>query len=364
MSEPAERSTRLRRLVAASGVNVAAWSLFALLFLPQTYLSNQGGRMPLTWSQSLAANLILFYTWAAITPLVFRTARRFPVERPDRVRHAAALAGLALPFAAMHMILLELSNRAFLPWFARYEAPVSPNALIIGLGATDVMIYSALLFAAHATIYFRRYKEKELGLARANIQALKMQLNPHFLFNTLNAISELVYEDAERADRTITELGEMLRASLGSDQAEEVPLREELAFLAKYVRIQQTLLQDRLVVRWSVEDEALDAYVPNMILQPLVENAIVHGVARVAAGGSVEIRARRDGDRLVVAVEDDGAGVGAALAESGGIGLANTRARLAHHYGARGSVEPTAPQSGGFRVRIEIPYRAASEGRS
>jgi LytS/YehU family sensor histidine kinase len=194
------------------------------------------------------------------------------------------------------------------------------------------------------------------------LNLLKMQLHPHFLFNTLNAISALVYESPRAADRTISQLSDLLRLSLNSGAAQEVSLKDELEFLRKYVQIQQTLLQERLEVRWDIEPAALDAFVPNMILQPIVENSIRHGIAPLENGGRIEVSAGRFDGSLRLSVCDNG--IGLAPDERGprteGVGLGNMRARLKHLYGGAHQLSLSEPRGGGLEVRLLIPYRECS----
>jgi two-component system LytT family sensor kinase len=352
----------IRRRAVAALLIVACWTFLALLFTPQTYLLNQSSPSPLTWGQALAANTILFYLWALITPLVLWLGRRFPIERRHVLRNLAIHFLLSLPFAFVHIVTLKYTNHMLLSWSRQYESPVPISALVLGLGATNVMMYWGILAVSQALNYFRKYQEREFRLAQAQLQALKMQLNPHFLFNTLNAISELVYEEPEAADRTITQLSDLLRLSLRSGQSAEVVLKDELDFLEKYIEIQQTLLQERLSVRIDVAAETLDARVPNMILQPLVENAIRHGIAPRAGGGHIEISAQRENGMLRLRVRDTGLGLGAGWKDSGkdGIGLANTRARLRHLYGDAHRFELTETPNGGLTVQMTFPFNESA----
>lgn len=349
----------IRRRLAAALLIVACWTFLALLFTPQTYLINRRSPTPLTWGEALSANLVLFYLWAALTPLVLWLGKRFSVERRHLLRNLAVLFLLSLPVAFAHILILRYANYLLLVWSRQYQAPVPISALLLGLGATNIMVYWGILAVSQALNYFRKYQEREFRLAQAQLQALKMQLNPHFLFNTLNAISELVYEEPESADRTITQLSDLLRLSLRSGQAQEVRLKDELDFLQKYIEIQQTLLQERLTVELRVQPETLDACVPNMLLQPLVENAIRHGLAPRAGGGQIEISAHRENGMLRLGVRDTGLGLCENWqAESmSGIGLANTRARLRYLYGEAHQFELTETPNGGLTVRMTIPFR-------
>jgi sensor histidine kinase YesM len=352
----------IRRRWAGALLILACWTFLALLFAPQTYLLNRRSPTPLTWGQALAANLVLFYIWALLTPFVLWLGKRFPVERRHLLRNLAVLFLVSLPVAFAHILSLSYANPIVLAWSRQYQSPVPLSALLLGLGATDIMVYWGILAVSQALNYFRKYQAREFRLAQAQLQALKMQLNPHFLFNTLNAISELVYEEPEKADQTITQLSDLLRLSLRSGQAQEVRLKEELDFLQKYLEIQQTLLQERLVVSFQVEPESLDACVPNMILQPLVENAIRHGIAPRATGGRIEIHAQRENSMLRLSVRDTGLGLRESeqRGSENGIGLANTRARLRYLYGESHQFELSETPEGGLTVSMTIPFREST----
>jgi len=245
--------------------------------------------------------------------------------------------------------------------------------MLVGVGATNVLIYWAVLAVSQAISYFSKYQEREYRLAQAQLQSLKAQLHPHFFFNTLNAISELVHTDPEAADRTITGLSDLLRLALQNDQAHEVPLRVELEFLRKYISIQQMLLDERLSVEWQIDETVLEACVPTMVLQPLVENAVRHGIEPRAAPGHLRISAARTvsyyggtrpHDALRLIVQDNGLGLPAGWSESrrnekvgSGIGLLNTRERLRHLYGEAQRCELETSSKGGVTVTITLPLR-------
>jgi LytS/YehU family sensor histidine kinase len=229
----------------------------------------------------------------------------------------------------------------------------------------NLPLYLVLASLGHAIAYFRRSQQRhqrtlelEAHLAQARLQALRMQLHPHFLFNSLNAISTLVHSDPHKADEMISSLSEMLRWSLDSAAEAEVPLRRELEFLNHYLQIEQTRFGDRLRVEHAVDPETLGAYVPSLLLQPLVENAIRHGVEPCLAPGVVCISARRSGDMLSVSIRDTGIGLPGSPRE--GIGLANTRARLQSLYPGRHRFELRNDPAGGCRVELEIPFHTVT----
>ena len=222
--------------------------------------------------------------------------------------------------------------------------------------------YWVILALATALNYHQQYRietirssELRAQLAQTQLQALRTQLHPHFLFNTLNAIAELVYQDPPRAERTLTRLSDVLRLSLARSDADLVTLGEELDFLRSYLEVQQILLQERLRVDWTIADETLQARVPTMILQPLVENAIRHGIGPRVAGGHLRLAASRQGGRLLLVVEDDGVGLDG-TDQTPGIGLANTRARLQHLYPGNHRFELTGNASGGATATLDLPF--------
>ena len=334
-------------------VIVGCWTFLALLFTPQTYIASLRSPAPPTWGQALFASLTLFYVWAALTPLVFWLGRRFPFERRV-VRNVVIHLLLCGPVALLHIWLFQ-NVTALL----RANQPQPPLwARLVGLGATNIMVYWAIVAVSHAINYFRKYQERELRLSQAELQALRTQLHPHFLFNTLNAIAELVHSDPVKADRSILRLSELLRFSLASEKAQEVTLKEEIEFLEKYVEIHKTLMRDRLHVRISIEPETLDAAVPNMLLQPLVENAIKHGISPRPEGGHIEIHARRLDGQLHVEIRDDGLGMPLPDANmQEGVGLINTRERLQHLYNNAHSFNLNSSPGKGVTIRISVPFR-------
>lgn len=339
-----------------ASVIVGCWTFLALLFTPQIYLSSLRSPAPLTWGRAFLATLILFQVWSVLTPLLLWLGVRFPLERNRLLRNLGIHLLLSGPVALAHIVLLQIVTTVLLTWSHSYQSPVPLQALLVGLGATDIMVYWGIVAVSQAVNYFRKYQEREFRLAQAQLQALRMQLHPHFLFNTLNAIAELVYSDPKAADRCILSVSELLRFSLESHRTQEVTLKEELDFLEKYLEIQQTLMRDRLRVRLNVEPETLDASVPNMLLQPLVENAIKHGISPRAEGGNIEVYARRLDGKLYVEITDDGLGMNE-QPDGSGVGLVNTRERLKHLYGHAHDFNLSSFPGRGVTIRISLPFR-------
>jgi sensor histidine kinase YesM len=227
----------------------------------------------------------------------------------------------------------------------------------------NIPIYWAIVSIVHALAYYTRSQERERKalelenrLADAKLQALRMQLHPHFLFNTLNAISTLVHKDPQAADEMIGNLSELLRATLDTTE-QEIPLRQELGLLERYLEIQQARFGERLRIEKEIEPAALEGRVPTLILQPLVENAIRHGIEPQPGPGVVGIRAQRNGERLELAVRDSGTGIKASAKAPEGIGLANTKARLQQLYGQSARLVLNRAAKGGCSVEIELPFR-------
>ena len=338
----------------AACVIAGCWTFLALLFTPQTYIAGLRSPTPPTWGEALLASLTLFYAWAALTPLVLWLGRRFAFER--RLRNVFVHLLLCGPVALLHIWLLQTVNVVMRVRYGSNQPPLW--ALLVGLGATNIMIYWGIIAVSQAINYFRKYQERELRLSQAELQALRTQLHPHFLFNTLNAIAELVYSDPKVADRSILRLSELLRFSLASEKAQEVTLKEEIEFLEKYVEIHKTLMRDRLNVRISLDPETLDAAVPNMILQPLVENAIKHGISPRPEGGNIEVSAHRLNGKLYVEIADDGLGMpeqGTGM--QGGVGLINTRERLKHLYNDAHTFNLNSSPGRGVTIRISVPFK-------
>ena len=344
-----------RRRLFRAAVILGSWTCIALLFAPQNYIANRLSPAPLPGWVAFVASSAIFFVWAALTPLVIWLAGRFPFRRGRfllaSVQHIVA----SFVVAAIHIIGVS-AIQSLLPVPKNHVPPMPPQLMLVSIVATDVLLYWSILAAASAIAYFRRDQERELALVQAQLQSLRNRLQPHFLFNTLNAIAELIHEDTRRAEETVLQLGDVLRLTLQHDQAHEITLAEELDLLRKHVAIYQTLLQDRLRVRWEIDERALDARVPTMILQPLVENAIRHGIAPRASGGTVVVSARRDGDDLLLSVEDDGVGLKTAAAREG-VGLSNTRARLRYLYGDAYRFEMHGPAGGGAAVAMRLPLR-------
>jgi signal transduction histidine kinase len=343
----------------------ALWSLIGLAFSTQFYLSRANSVSPVTWKFALEHSLADWYLFALLSLPALWLARRFHFELTHWPRqiavHLLASAGFSLFWMMVRALLEE--------WLSQGgDSPVTfKTAFTYALTATfffNFLIYWTIVSVSHSIEYYRKYQERELrtaeletGLAQARLQALQMQLNPHFLFNTLHSISSLMHKDVDAADRMISRFGDLLRLALENTDAHEVPLREELDFLKSYLEIEQTRFGERLSVRMDIAPEALEARVPNLVLQPLVENAIQHGIEPHARPGQIELRARRENEKLLLQVRDNGDGLANPARPAEGIGVSNTRARLQQLYGAAHRFEFSNDKEGGLLVSVVIPFR-------
>jgi signal transduction histidine kinase len=296
--------------------------------------------------------LVTCWLWALLTLPIVAAARRFPVTAanwPVRIP-------LHLGFALVTHVVQNVVLWAIHPHVRPGPRPEMPESLF-GTLILDLFVYSAIVAAVHARDAQRQAFRLRTELVEAELHLMRMQLQPHFLFNALNAVSELIHIDPARAERALARLADLLRWSLQSARLREVPLREELAALDNYLDIQRMRHGEQLTFRVDPAPDTLGLAVPSLLLQPLVENAILHGIRGLPAG-TVAIRARRDGDRLELEVSDDGRGIAASFRE--GTGLRTTRARLAGLYGADQRVHIAAGERGGTVVGIELPARAAT----
>ncbi len=344
---------------------LAAWTLVAMLFAGQAWFAAQVRGEPLAWARAGAIWLVWAAVWAALTPVALRLEARFPLLRP-RLLGALAVHGVAS--AACALVNLALFALAAPVIGATQVEPTWLGTFSRLLGTTlllNLPVYWLIVAAAHVERLVRSAREKdrrqlrlEAQLADARLQTLRTQLQPHFLFNALNTVSVLMHENVDSADRILLQLSALLRRSIDSTDAHEVTLGEEIGFLESYLEIEQARFGGRLSYRILIPDRVLEARVPNLILQPLVENALRHGLATRAGPGQVEIKAERQGDTLLLSVVDDGRGLPPATTER--VGLANTRARLRLLYAEGHRFDVRNSDDGGVIAQIELPWRTAS----
>ena len=336
------------------------WTLLGVAFASQFYFSSAQFGNPVSWGRALGYSLADWYVFAALSVPAIWLARRCPIERPRRTQAALIHFAASLTFSFAYMA----GRGAIATWQAGAGAEFAQSfqLLLIKTWHFNLLVYWVIIAVSHAFDYQRRFRERELRaaeleqrLTQARLQALQMQLNPHFLFNTLHAISALMHQDVEAADKMLVRLSDLLRHALESTGTQEVTLREEIDFLSRYAEIEQTRFGDRLKITLNIPVDTLDALVPNLVLQPLLENAIQHGIEPHARAGRVELTAVRQNGSLLLEVRDNGGGLPPGkIAE--GIGLSNTRARLKQLYGDRQSFTLANAEAGGVVVLAVIPF--------
>jgi len=328
-----------------------AWTAVALLFAIQMHFQTAASAEPRSWSWILAWQLSGWWSWAVFTVPVCAFA-----AWAVRIRRPVLLIGAHVPMALATAVLCAGFEGGVKAMLGLYR---TPHTLLTGIRDAVLMYwtFNLLVYAMVAGLYHAwRASRLEMQLVQARLDALVGQLQPHFLFNTLHTISAFVLEDPKQANRMITRLSELLRQSFNRERGPLVTLEEELELLDHYVAIQEARFGDRLRVTFRVDPRAASAAVPTLLLQPLVENAIRHGVVPSGNVAEISIAAVREGERLHLEVRDNGPGLNGSSG-GGGLGLANTRARLQELYGPGHRFELTnAPAPGGALAVIDIPY--------
>lgn len=361
-----------RLALEATGV----FTLVACLSGGQRFLfALRDGRPAELWLQ-LVNSLALWLPWVPLALLIVALARRFPLEGPGWRRSLAVHLSASVLFAPLKLMVyiptLMVFEVVFDLW--RTATPLEIPGRILGYLLIETIdtpvLYWVVLGVVSIFSFHRRLQERELSesrleaqLAEARIQALRRQLNPHFLFNTLNAVAALMHRDVSAAELMLDRLSELLRASLEADDRPLATLSEEIALTRLYLDIERERFADRLGVVVEVPCEAEDALVPRLLLQPLVENAVRHGIAPLAAGGTVTVRGAVSGGRLELVVEDDGVGIGRSRSGGSGVGLRNPRERLEALYGPDATMVVGAGAEGGTVVTIGLPLRFADDRR-
>ena len=358
------------------GIMFGVYTLITLFFYSQSIVGYTTRSLPIPWVPVFINELTYWYLWMLFTPLILWFARRNRIERTSWQRGITAHLLLVLVLGPLHDILWRILG----PWLssgisfteALQALPSTWPRIVVG-SFTAFYKYWLIIGIYYTFDYYRKYRLNEQAaaslqlktaqlenqLTQAQLSALKMQLHPHFLFNTLNTISMLMNEDVAKANRMLLRLGDLLRVSLESPGEQVVPLRQELAFLQHYLEIEQIRFEDRLHVEIDVSPDVLDALVPNMILQPLVENAIRHGIARKAHTGALTLRGYSHADQLVLQVQDNGPGLDEPFSSLGGngIGLTNTKARLVQLYGDAHRFELRNAEDEGAVAHLSLPLQ-------
>ena len=348
------------------GIPFAVWSAYGLLCSWQAHYWYAFTATPWTWASCLKSEMTYAYLWGIATPAILWCARRFRLEGPGWPRHLlahAALLGVLVPAIKLtYDLIVKPANSAFVA----FTWPKLLRSVEMTFD-TGTLLFAVVVGAEHAFVYYQRYQtglrkssQLQTQLVQAQLQALKMQLHPHFLFNTLHSITALVHEDPDLAERTIARLSELLRLFMANSTIHEVPLSEEIRILDLYLEIERARFEDRLRVVYDIPAALREAMVPNLVLQPLVENSIRHGVGRRSEPGWINIAAERYADTLVLRVTDNGAGFKEDPQHPvhQGMGLGITRGRLESLYGPHQSLVLRNLPAGGAEARITMPFRA------
>lgn len=352
-----------RSPAASLGLQFLAWTFIGLSFASQFHISSGKAGVPVGWAQAIGEALGDWYVFALLSPVARGMSRWFRLDDEHWSYvlpiHLAASAGFSVAYMLLRAGVSHLMSLAgSVP--VGFGAALGP--LLVKTWHFNLLVYWILVLVHHALEYYRRYQDRERhnaqlerDLALARLEALQMQLNPHFLFNSLNAISALMQRDVDAADRMLVRLSELLRHALDTRSEQEIPLGRELEALKRYLDIEQIRFGERLRVSIDVPAELRMCPVPNLILQPLVENAIRHGIEPRARPGHIRVEAERLGDSIELRVMDDGVGLGPGLRE--GIGLSNTRSRILELHGDAASlrVENAPGPAGGVIVAVRLP---------
>lgn len=363
VSLPAEQ-TRQSRFGLKLLLIFAFWTVIGLSFAGQFFISSSQLGRPISWRQALGHSLADWYVFALLSFIPVLLARRFSLDGaawlPRVVLHFAAGAAFSLAYVATRT-LVGIWQSTSAPSVEVFSATFGP--LLVKTWHFNFLIYWVIITVCHALAFYRRDQQRsartadlERRLAEARLQALQMQLNPHFLFNTLHAISSLMHQDVDAADRMISRLSELLRYALESTDQHEVALKDELAFLNRYLEIEQTRFGERLRIEQHIDPRSGDLLVPNLILQPLVENAIKYGIEPFARPGLLIIESRLEAHELMLEIRDSGR-VSPDQPVREGVGLSNTRARVRQLYGDADRLQIMPDKAGGMRAVLRLPIR-------
>jgi len=339
------------------------WTFLALLSAASRMLDPRGfGPRGMSPTGPVVLAFIESWLWALLTPAIFRFGSAVGLERRALLGRIILFVGVGIVVAIVVYLVISFAREQVFESVAGRRRPFRLRLELVSFRfVPQLLVYFAVLAAGFAREYFLRTQQQQAHTARlqaqlaeARLEALRMQVNPHFLFNTLHAVSAMVERDPSGVRKMIARLSELLRHTTDAHATDEVPLRDELGLLGRYIEIMEIRFQGRLRIERRIDPETLDARVPNLILQPIVENALEHGVSRAKGEGIVEIASERRGELLVLTVRDNGPGVKGERRT--GVGVSNTEARLAQLYGDRGTLTLTSPSEGGTVAEIALPF--------
>ena len=348
-------------------VGFVLWTLLAFLTAAGAHVYLASAGTPISWAQLLTWNITVSFIWSLLTPAVYELSCRYSFDRAGWQRslpiHVLASIVLAT-LGATAVVLID----PLITWTKEPAVPFFPH--VLSRTFMDIQRYWYVVLITQAIGFYGKYRERQLlssqleaQLANAQLEVLKIQLEPHFLFNTLNSIAALAREDGEAAEHMTLQLADLLRMSLDGVGVHEVPLHRELTFLQKYIDIQQVRFHDRLTVETEIDPRTVETLVPNLILQPIVENAIRHGIGPRRAPGLIRISTWRDRDDVWMEIRDNGVGMirGRGGLPHEGVGLRNTRERLQQLYDDDHAMVLEDAPGGGCTVKIRVPYRTSIE---
>ena len=332
--------------------NLAWWTAFGLMSALQNRQMAAAAQRPVSWTEALVPAMASAWLWIPVTWMALAVARRAPLGATSWWRSVPVHLGATLGVVVFRAALVVLLNDT-VGWYR--TVPPFTDVLITSL-LNNVFFYWLLVAAAHGVYYAENARLRESQLAEARLKALTAQLQPHFLFNALNTIATLVHENPRAAERVVIKLSGLIRKTLDVSGQELVPLRDELRLLASYLEVEQARFEERLVVRWDVAPDSEEALVPHLLLQPVVENAVVHGLRPVPGPVTIDISAQRENGRVRVTVQDTGAGFDVERAREG-LGLGNTRARLDAVYRGDFELDIRSRRGEGTVVWLTVPFR-------
>jgi len=360
-------------------ISFGVWTLIALAGAVTMYQFNRMRGWPRNFGSMLSLELSQSLTYAPLTPFVFLLACRYPIRGDAWQRRLGLYLVGGLVFTLAHVVLRGLTYHVWDAGTASYASAIwdsHAHAVKIRWDLFESLFffnvvdditgtYVPIVLIAHVVSYYQRFRQRELRtsqlqtqLAKAHLQALKSQLQPHFLFNTMHSISALMLTDVQAADRMMSRLSDLLRMTLDAEETQITTLSRELEFVNCYLEIEKIRFEERLNVILDISPETLDAQVPQLLLQPLVDNAVKHGISKLSAAGEIRIRVQAQNGELQLEISDNGPGFckpGSFQHE--GLGLRVTRERLESLYGQDQSMELLSPPEGGGMVRVCIPFR-------
>lgn len=361
-TDPVQRQFR-KHLRSVFWMVLLWWTAYALVFATQVISMGEEQGHPVSWAEALRFSFGGWMTWIPLSLMLYWLVLRFPIERGRILRSAPILMAGVLAVILLRAIYVHVTN----PLFGWYEVLPDFGSVLVASIRNNLMLGLTVVGVAHALVFHRQARERETkvaeleaSLAKSRLDALRAQLNPHFLFNALNSVAEMVHQDAEIADRMLISLSALLRDGLSAEQGQMRPLRDEISLIEHYLTIEKIRLGKRLKIRWEVEDHCADLPVPVLTLQPLIENAIVHGIARQREPGLLVISVKREASALVMDVENSFDT--RTTAKSGtGIGLRSIRDRLLLIYGETAWLKQLDSGAGRFAIQLRIPAPPAEQ---